>query len=334
MKFSFPLPTCMEGLNQPPGFGSAEDLVKIAETAEALGFYAVWANDHVAPWPRLREAAKQPLNWYDSLISTSYCARATSTIKLGLGVVVVPFRDPVILAKQVATLDQFSGGRVVMGVGVGTPRDEFATLRPRDVRSNRGEMVDELLEAIDLLWNRPAAAFNGKYYQFEELEAYPKPVQSPLPIYVSGGAPATLKRVARYGSGLLMSSGPIDSMRSRVDDLERELAQAGRDISEVDVAVSFAVSLASTSEKAQERFFDSHVGHRFMSWATDEETVEGMIGRNLVGTPEEAAEHIRQRAEAGMTHCAPQHIAAESVDEMMEQMHIYAEQVVPLCAGL
>lgn len=334
MKFSFPLPACMEGLNQPPGFSSPGDLVKIAQTAEQLGFYALWANDHVAPWPRLREATNQPLSWYDTLISTSYCANATSTIKLGLGVVVVPFREPVILAKQIATLDQFSGGRLLFGVGIGTSRDEFATLRPREADWNRGEILDETLEVLDLLFNRESASFDGKYYAFEELALYPKPAQDPLPIYVSGGVAATLKRVARYGTGLLVTSGPIDGMRARVNDLSTELDEAGRDLSEIDVTVSFAVSLASTNEKARERFFNSHVGQRFTSWTTDQDMIEGMIKSNLIGTPEEVAEHIRQRAEAGMTHCAPQHIASESVDEMIEQMHIYAEEVVPLCKDL
>ncbi|MFQ5933700.1 MAG: LLM class flavin-dependent oxidoreductase, partial [Dehalococcoidia bacterium] len=258
----------------------------------------------------------------------------TKKIEVGLGVIVVPFREPVLLAKQVATLDVFSGGRVLFGVGIGTSREEFEVLRPREAKSNRGKMLDETLEVLNLLFNEPEASFSGRYYAFEKLSLYPKPVQKPLPLYISGNVPATLDRVARYGTGLLVMGGPIEAFRTRVNDLHTALEKVERDVSEIDVTVSFAVSLDSSRERAVERFRNSQVGHRFTSWTSDPEVIERMIRGNLVGTPEEVAEKVRERAEVGMSHCAPQHIAAESIEEMMEQMHIYAEEVMPLCEDL
>ncbi len=132
----------------------------------------------------------------------------------------------------------------------------------------------------------------------------------------------------------MVMGGPPEALQARVNDLRIALEKVGRDVSEIDVAVSLAVSLDSTRERAVERFLNSHVGHRFTSWTSDPEVIDRMIRGNLIGTPEEVAEKIRERAEAGMTHCAPQHIAAETVEEMIEQMHIYAEEVIPLCKSL
>jgi len=334
MKFSWVLPTCMQGLNHPPGFGGPDELIKIAQTAEKLGLYGLWANDHIAPWPKLRQAYSKPLSWHEILMSTAFCAGATKKIKLGLGVIVAPFREPVLLAKQVATLDVFSGGRVLLGMGLGFPRDEFEILRPRQVKANRARMLEETLEAFRLINDEADASFNGKYYAFEKLALYPKPLQKPLPLYLSGEVPNTLERIAKYGAGLMVIGGPDEALRKRVDELGAALAKVGRDISEIDVAISLAVSLDTTHEAAVKRFLASYVGRRFSSRARTPEDLDKIIKGNLVGTPQEVAERVEGMAKAGMTHSAPQHIAAESMSDMMEQMHIYAEELAPLCKSL
>jgi probable F420-dependent oxidoreductase len=334
VKFSFPLPTCTEGLNQPPGSIGPQDLVGFARDAERLGFDAVWANDHLAPWPSLRAADPRPYNWYDALISLACCAGATTTLKLGLGVIVVSHREPVVLAKQVATLDTFSDGRVLFGVGIGTQREEFEALRPGRAKANRGRMLDETLEAINLLFTEPEASFEGEYYAFEKVALDPKPLQKPLPIYVSGKVAATLERVARYGAGLMVLGGSAGEIRARVEDLGVALERVGRDISEIDVAACPAISLDVTHEHAVERFLEAPVGHRFTSRTSNPDEVEDMIGRQLIGTPEDVAERLAGWAEAGITHFAPQHIAAHTAAEMSEQMHRFAEELIPLCRAL
>ena len=318
----------MEGINQPPSFNTPRELVEIATTAENLGLYSLWTNDHVAPWPKLREAYDQPINWYESLISIACVARLTTRIKLALGVIVVPLRDPVLLAKQVSTLDLFSDGRVLFGVGLGTTRDEFTMLRPRDAKVKRGEMLDEALEVIELLLNQPEAGFSGKFYEFEKLSLDPKPMQKPLPIYVAGHGPATLGRIARYGAGFMTSGGPW-ALKSQVDALRAELDKTGRDLSEIDVVFSPALRLDTSRERAVEKFMTSHVGRRMLKGA-DLADMDSVLKTHLVGTPEEVAESIRGWANAGATHCAPPNIAAETYEEFMEQMHIYANEVVPL----
>lgn len=334
MKFSYPLPTCTEGLNQPPGTIGPADVIELAQEAERLGFDAVWANDHLTPWPALRAADPQPYNWYDALIALACCARETTTIKLGLGVIVAPFREPVVLAKQVATLDAFSGGRTLFGVGIGASREEFEALRPGPAKANRGQMLDETLAAIDLLFNQAEASFSGKYYSFEEVALDPKPIQKPLPIYISGKVEATLERTARYGAGLMLPGGSPEYFRERVEALGIALDKAGRDISEIDVVACPAMSLDTTRERALRRFLDNPVGQRFMSFGSNPAEVEAIIGRQIIGTPAEATERIGQWAEAGMTHFAPQHIAGRSAAAMREQMHVFAEELMPLCRSL
>jgi probable F420-dependent oxidoreductase len=331
VKFSFPLPTCTEGLNQPPGSIGPEDIVDLARDAERLGFDAVWANDHLAPWPALRADDPSPYNWYDVLISLACCARATSTIRLGLGVVVVPYREPVVLAKQVATLDTFSGGRVMFGVGIGTQRAEFEALSPGRPKANRGRMLDEMLAAVDLLFNEPVASFDGEYYAFEGVALAPKPVQSPLPVYVSGKIDAAFDRAARYGAGLMILGGSPENVAERVNGLGAALDKVGRDISEIDIVACPAISLDSIYERAVERFLGTPVGHRFTSWTNSSGEVEAMINQQMIGTPEDIAERVVSWAEAGMTHFAPQHIAAHTAADMSGQMHRFAEEVIPLC---
>jgi len=330
LKFSFPLPTCVEGLNHPPGTIKPAELIALARAAENLGFYALWANDHLAPWPGLQEAHSEPLNWYEILIASACCASVTTRIKLGLGVIVVPLRDPVLLAKQVATLDALSGGRVLLGVGIGTMREEFDALRPRDAKANRGRMLDEALAAMHLLFGQAPASFSGKYYAFDNVSLYPKPLQRPLPLYVSGQVDATLRRAARYGAGLMLSANRTQDIAARVDKLSAALRTAGRAGERLDITMCPVLCLDPVHERAVARFLDSSVGRRFAASGTSV-NAERLASKHLIGTPEEVAERIRDWASAGMTHCAPLHIVAESAAEMIEQMHAYAEDLVPLC---
>jgi probable F420-dependent oxidoreductase len=319
----------MEGLNQPPLTIRPADISRLAREAEALGLDSLWANDHLAPWPALRRADSRPYNWYEILVTTAWCASVTTRIKLGLGVIVVPFRDPLLLAKQVATLDTLSGGRVLLGVGIGTVRDEFEILQPRKRKANRGAMLDEMLEALARLFSQPEASFEGEHYAFEKIAADPKPVQKPLPLYISGQVSETLQRVAARATGLMVMGCPPPALCSRVDALAIEMEKAGRKISELDVALSLAVSIEPTHERAVERFRNSQVGRRLLGRLELDQLVKG----HLIGTPDEVAERIAALGEAGMTHTAPQHIAADRFEDMLEQMHRYAEDVIPRCRG-
>ena len=148
MKISVGLPTGMEGLMYPVPFSTPKDIVDIAVHAERLGYHSVWGNDHMTTQHYVREEFSTPPNYWEPLITYGFIAAATKTLRMGTGMLVLPMRrDIVVTAKQIATLDQFSGGRVEIGIGVGAYREEFEALQPH-FNAHRGNMVDEGLHAL------------------------------------------------------------------------------------------------------------------------------------------------------------------------------------------
>ena len=177
----------------------------------------MWGTDFITPTKGMGIPDTHPPSWYELLISLAYVAALTDRIKLGTGVILLPYRDPIILAKQVATLDQYSGGRVLLGLGLGG-REEFEAIRPRERKAHRGKIMDEGLEALSLLLSHDEGevSFKGQYVEFQGVNLHPKPVQNPLPIYVPGRTPDALHRIARWGLGFLMRASDV---RGRLDAL-------------------------------------------------------------------------------------------------------------------
>ena len=161
MRFSVQLPTCTEGLVNPIPFARPADFVRLAQAAERLGYDAVWGNDHVTAAPYVRTKWSEPPSFYEVLITLATVGAHTRRIRLGTAVLVLPLRDPVLLAKQVATLDQLTGGRVVLAVGIGAYREEFAAHWPRRVSARRGDLLDEGLAALRLLLTERTASHAG-----------------------------------------------------------------------------------------------------------------------------------------------------------------------------
>lgn len=341
MKFGFQLPTCIEGLYLNPFTVGPEELRKIAVRAEELGFDSVWANDHLAPWrARRQENNGQPLRWYEPLVTLSHCAAVTKRIKLALGVIVMPFREPVTLAAQAATLDVFSGGRLIFGLGIGGSRDEMEMLYPRRAKWNRSVMLDEALESFRLLFSGKQASFEGKYYNFQGVTLAQPPLQMPLPLFISGVSPSAMERVARYATGLMTMAANREVLQERIDGLRTAAERQGRDPATIDVAVSAVLCLDTTHEGALKQLTASWMGRRFLpglrhaavATATQagRTTLEEFAGNHLIGTPEEVTEKVRQLARIGVTYIVPQHIAADTVSLHMEQMEMMGKGVLPL----
>jgi probable F420-dependent oxidoreductase len=173
-------------------------LVKAAQAAEAAGFDSVWAGEHlVLPDPQVPPSPMQPQDpALDSLLALSWAAAHTTTVRLATGIVILPQRNPVVLAKQVATLDVLSGGRVILGIGAGYLEPEF-----RAVGANfaeRGAVTDEYIDAICALWYDEHPAYHGRFADFAGIDAHPRPLQQPIPLVVGGhSAPAYRRAVAR-----------------------------------------------------------------------------------------------------------------------------------------
>ncbi len=170
MKYSVGLPTCMEGMMFPVPFATPDQVVEVARRAEALGYDSVWGNDHMTTQQYVRGEFSEPPNFWDILITYAFVAAATTRLRVGTAMIVLPLRrDIVVLAKQIATLDQFSGGRLEIGVGIGAYREEFEALHP-DWKVHRGDMVSEGIEALRTLFTERRASFEGKYYSFKDVD--------------------------------------------------------------------------------------------------------------------------------------------------------------------
>jgi probable F420-dependent oxidoreductase len=174
---------------------------RIAELAERLGYDSLWAGEHVVvPSPRVEPSpmdADEPI--LDPLLSLTYAAAVTGRIRLGTGLIVLPQRNPLVLAKQVVSLDVLSGGRLSLGVGAGYLEPELRAIGVP--MAERGARTDEYLCAMRSLWQDDRPEFHGRFVDFAGVDAYPRPVQRPLPIVVGGHSPAAHRRAVRYGDG-------------------------------------------------------------------------------------------------------------------------------------
>ncbi len=225
MRVSAGLPTGMEGLTYPIPFSDPENVIRIAQAAEKFGYDLVWGNDHMTTQNYVRAEFPVPPRFWEPLVTYAFVLSETKKIKVGTGILVLPMRhDIVVAAKQIVTLDHFGKGRLELGIGIGAYREEFKALQP-DATIDRGDIVDEGLQALNLLFKDRVASFDGKYYKFKDVELFPKPFQKKLPIYVSGNHANNIARTVKWADGWLPAGMHVDRIRAGV----KSLARAGRE---------------------------------------------------------------------------------------------------------
>jgi probable F420-dependent oxidoreductase len=273
-----------------------------------------------------------PPNFYEPLITFAYVAGRTATLRLATGIIVLPMRHVAVLAKQVATLDQLSGGRVILGVGTGAYREEYEALFPDARGARRGEIVEEGIQALRLLFAERRASFRGRHVRFADVECYPKPRQSPLPIYAGGNHPEVRRRAGQYCEGWMPAVLSPEEIRRGVEDVHRAAAQAGRDGARVDIAPQFAVSIGRTHDEAQRRFRASQLYKHLESLEATtlrDQQQGGYEQRSLIGSPAEICERIRLYQAAGVTTFSGMLFVASSVPEMQEAIELFGREVLP-----
>jgi probable F420-dependent oxidoreductase len=207
-------------------FTGVDEMAAVAKLAEELGFDAVLLPEHLLP-PRWPDADLSTRYWFDLPVLAAYLAARTERIRLLSGVIVVPYHQPVALAKALATLDVVSNGRLSCGVGTGWMRAEFRRLGiPFD---ERGAITDEYLRAMRELWTSEAPSFHGRYVSFEDVSFFPKPVQRPsIPLYIGGSGPRPLRRAAELGDGWFPMAATLAEIAAGVATIrERMLALSG-----------------------------------------------------------------------------------------------------------
>jgi probable F420-dependent oxidoreductase len=309
----------------PPGFCNASQLVELTQLAESLGYDSIWATDFMSPMPEIGIPAGRNPAWYELMVTLSYLAGVTDRIKLGAGVAVLPFRDPVVLAKQAATLDHFSGGRFILGAGAGVFKSELQAIQGRLRKPHRGRMLDEHLQALTLLLNTGGrVSFSGEYYEFNNVELDPKPVQKPLPIQIAGFADATYARVARDATGLsTVFKAVFGESRDVVDKLRPALEAEGRSLAEVDLQFTTFQLLDQKHEQAVERAMQSYMVKERRAYT--EET----LAKAIVGTPAEAIEQIAALEAQGATHYVVTTCPVDTFEELTAQVQLFADEVMP-----
>jgi probable F420-dependent oxidoreductase len=201
-------------------------MAQVARLAEELGYDSLWVADHVVmadPSPRMSPAQSM----LDPLLSLTWLAAHTSTIQLATGIVILPQRQPAVLAKQLATLDVLSGGRLMFGIGVGWQEAEMHACGAE--MDERGARANEYLAAMRALWTTEKAEYHGRFVDFAGVTAYPRPVQQPGPRLVMGGySPATFRRTVRLAHGWYGYNQTVDQVRETIAALNDTAARVRR----------------------------------------------------------------------------------------------------------
>ncbi|MDF3145110.1 MULTISPECIES: TIGR03619 family F420-dependent LLM class oxidoreductase [unclassified Streptomyces] len=277
-----------------------DDLLALARTADRAGFAYLASCDHVAIPRRLASAMSTV--WYDPVATLAFLAAATERVRLLSHVAVVGLRHPLVTAKQYATLDHLSGGRLILGVGAGHVREEFEALGVDFER--RGPVLDECVDALRAaLGPDEFPEHHGKLYAFEGLGQRPRPAQEHVPLWVGGSSPAAVRRAALKGDGWLPQGDPRDRLPAQIARIRRLREEAG-------IEGSFTVGAIAEPLYVGKPGWD--VGRR-----------------TLTGDAEELAESLRAYRAMGV-HQLQVRFRCRSRAELTDQMEAFGTQVAPL----
>jgi probable F420-dependent oxidoreductase len=233
------------------------NLGRVAERAEALGYDTVWFSDHIVIPTEVKSfypydpSGKMPFNpsepYWEPLTVIGYVAGRTSRLRLGTSVLILPYRNPIVTAKMLATLDVLSNGRVTLGAGVGWMEEEFKAIG-LDTYARRGAYSDECIRIFRELWTKDNPSFQGEFHQFSNIRCEPRPVQpGGLPIWIGGHTPQAIRRAARLGDGWqpLVQRPPADlppaEMQEKIAQLRAFAQQAGRDPRRITLAMGSSI---------------------------------------------------------------------------------------------
>lgn len=319
----------------------ADAIDRVSESAVALGFSTLWVHDFIV-WNRFLDrahistgsleaveaASDGPPIFYESLTNLAYLAGLTrkSTINLGIAVLCLPYRNPIVAARQVANIDVLSRGRLVLGVGVGAPKNrqnqDFEVLGIS--RSDKYERTGEYLKVMREIWTKDVSTFQGSYAQFGPTEFFPKPVQKPYPpVWFGGWGPKTLALLAELGDGWIPGLMPPEALPPKIDEVHRLAAEFGRGHVRFTVAIEITASIGRTRDDA----------HR-LSDATVRSMTEGFplsldeaYRSALVGSAEDVRKKVKEYAAVGVSHFELKFVYP-TVDQLIEQMTLFSEEVI------
>jgi probable F420-dependent oxidoreductase len=232
-------------------FAYPESFENLVKTADEVGIESIWSVEHVVvpvgyksvyPYsPDGRMPGPESVPIPDPIVPLAYAAAITKNLRLGTGVVILPQRHPLYVAKQMATLDVLSHGRAMLGVGIGWMEEEFAAVGVPF--SERAKRTEESIKAIRSLWKDEPQAFEGKFFNWPPVESHPKPVQrGGVPIIVGGHAKGAARRAARCGDGFFPGRSDHESLAALLDEMRTECNRIGRDPKSVEITAGTPVT--------------------------------------------------------------------------------------------
>jgi probable F420-dependent oxidoreductase len=231
------------------GFNDGDAIVEFAREAEAAGVESLWTFEHVVvpldyeskyPYDKSGKMAASPdTNFVDPLVCLTAVAAATSRVRLGTGVNILPQANPMYLAKQAASLDFISGGRFMLGVGIGWLEEEFRAMGVPFER--RGARFDDYVEAMRKVWAGDVVEHQSDFIDWTGFKSHPRPVQDPLPIIIGGAKGKVYERIATCGDGWYAPTTSPEDLAPRLDALRAACAEAGRDYGEIEITAMWTM---------------------------------------------------------------------------------------------
>ncbi len=295
--------------------------LQVARHADALGFDSIWVHDHVVIPQQI--ASRDPYNetgdfaraWdddvYEPLVMMNALAAATEHVRIGVSVLVTPYRHPAVTAKMLATADLMSNGRIILGAGVGWMQDEFDALGlPGDVFAHRGSVTSEYIRAIKEMWtNTGPSHFAGRWVSFDDVGTFPKPLQKPHPPIVIGGkGEPAMRRAVRLGNGFHTVAADPDALAAEVQTLHQLCRRDRRDPDELEVSLLAGIRMTSQPLADASRPL-------------------------LSGSPAQLVEDLRRYAKAGLHHLVATPLYEDETDtlgQVMQGMDMMATDLLPL----
>jgi probable F420-dependent oxidoreductase len=327
---------------------------KTAIEADKMGFDTLWVHDYLIWNQQLdrvhiscgsRDAVEKagpdyPPIFYESLTSLAYCASVTDNIRLGVALLILPYRDVLFTAKQIACIDSLSDGRLDLGLGQGAAKStlnvDFEVLGIS--RRDKVERTRDYFEAMRKVWTEDSPSYHGPYVNFDDATIWPKPVQKPYPpIWLGGFAENSLKMIADYATGWLSFWVTPDQFPKAIDTLHERLRGVGRDPRELTIGTEIQIMLADTTENARRmaeptmRAFEEGYAGTTGGFADDQNATDSLSeiwASSLVGSTEEVREQVHRFVDAGCTYFELKFIYHD-IDHLLQQWRTFADHIMP-----
>jgi probable F420-dependent oxidoreductase len=316
---------------------AADSILFSAKLAEKLNYDSVWVHDHIV-WGTEQHSghlssgsaealspSQQP-NFYESLTTISTIAGCTERVKLGVAVVVLPLRNPVVFAKQTSIIDVLSGGRLIVGVAPGAPKITEKEFEAIGVDYHkRGKITDDYIRAVKKLWTEPLATYEGRFVSFRDVQMFPKPLQKPHPpILIAGGerglSEIAIKRAAELGSGWIPAYLTKTELEQGRKQLERKMKEVGRGGEKLMVGLEMFTGI-DQSDDAAEKAYSATLMKNF-------DSVEEGTKRSLVGSSRTIAKRLEAYERVGLDFVELKFMYS-TIQQFHELMTKFAEDILP-----